>query len=701
MALILYLIGNLNHAETFMRMGKPVSVLLGAVLSAGLAGAGQVPQNVAPWLGEAKLTGHANGAGRIVVSVYLQLQNEAGLRAFVRNLSAPGNSRSRRFLTPQQFRETYSPAAADVAAVKNFLSQKGLSVGYSPANGMYVDASGTVSQLESAFAITENQYQYKGKNLRANDKAPTIPDSLGPVVAFIGGLDESYALVQPHIRRDGPNAAPGLGYSTPPPCSTYWGDHSATVSPAAFQYGSILPWTPCGYTPAQIRAAYGINNATQTGRGVRVGVTDAFASPTILDDVNRFSAAHGLPLLDSTNFQQIVVPGTLKYPQNSFDPAGWYGEESMDIEWVHAIAPEAAIVYAGAQNSTQPLDHALIHLIDNGLADIITNSWGVTGDFVNFGHVQADERAFLQAAAQGITILFSSGDDGDVAALTGLAQGSWPATSPLVTAVGGTSLALTAASGAKEEYGWGSYISVLTGGAISADGTHVAGLAWTGWPPEFLYGSGGGPSINFAQPDYQKNAVPSALATKTVDVKGNVIPLSPARRVTPDISMVGDPSTGALYGQSYNISGDALVDAGCLAISNKLEYCERRAGGTSLSSPMFAGVLALANQARFAAGKGAVGFVNPALYGLAAQPGSNAIVDVTAPGSPKALLRNLQVDSGLETQLRTINSTPTGTAGAVIEGADTSLRTTPGWDNVTGLGVPNVPALIADLAALP
>ena len=112
---------------------------------------------------------------------------------------------------------------------------------------------------------------------------------------------------------------------------------------------------------------------------------------------------------------------------------------------------------------------------------------------------------------------------------------------------------------------------------------------------------------------------------------------------------------------------------------------------------MFAGVLALANQARIAAGKGRLGFVNPALYSL----GGGAIVDVLPPAAPLALLRNFEVASGLETRLRTINSVPTGTAGPVIEGADTSLRTTPGWDNVTGLGTPYAPALIGGLAALP
>jgi subtilase family serine protease len=689
-----------THMRTTFRFASTaISVVVTAAL-APAASAAQIANNVAPWLSEATLTGHSNPNGRVVVNMYLQLRNESALQSLVGNLYTPGNPQYRQFLTPDQFRAGYSPAAADLNAVKNFLSQKGLKVEYAPANGLYVDASGTVSQIESAFAVTENQYDYLGMNLRANAQAPTIPASLASVVTYVGGLDESYALVQPHIRKDAPNSSPGFGYSTPPPCSTFWADHSATASPAAYQYGSTLPWTPCGYVPSQIRAAYGIDRVAQTGKGVRVGITDAFASPTIVSDVNLFATNHGLPLLNSTNFQQIVVPGTLNYPENRFDPRGWYGEESLDIEWVHSLAPDATIIYAGAQNSTQPLDHALIHLIDNHLADIITNSWGAIGDLQNYGHVQADERAFLQAAAEGITVLFSSGDDGDVAALTGLAQGSWPATSSLVTAVGGTSLELKDASGAKDEYGWGSYTSSLTGGTVSPDGKQVTGTAWTAWPPAFLYGSGGGLSLNFLQPDYQQGVVPSALATSTVDVNGNVIPVSPARRVVPDISMNADPNTGSLYGQSYNISGDPLIDAGCTPLSKTLEYCERRVGGTSLSSPSFAGVLALANQARFDLGKAPLGFVNPALYSIATAPHSIAIVDVRPPTSPQALLRNFQLGTGIETRVRTVNSVPPDTTGTVVEGADTSLRTTAGWDNVTGLGTPNVPALIPVLRDL-
>jgi subtilase family serine protease len=503
-----------------------------------------------------------------------------------------------------------------------------------------------------------------------------------------------------HVAHERPSAPPGPGYATPGPCSTYWADRTATVTPQPAPYPAKLPWTPCGYTPAQIRAAYGVDKTPWDGSGITVGITDAFASPTIVHDVNAFSSHYGLPLLDNSNFKQLVVPGTVNFPENRFDPQGWFGEETLDVEWVHAMAPHANIVFAGGQNSTVPLDHALINLIDNRSADVITNSWGIYGEPQAPGQMKADEQAFEQAAAEGITVLFSSGDDGDVAALTGLAQGSWPATSPFVTAVGGTSLGVLDPSGAKLEWGWGTYFSSLNDSKMSADGSTVTGTGWDPWPPEFFYGSGGGISVHFAQPDYQKGVVPDSLATSTTTASGTNVSFPTPHRVIPDISLVGDPNTGVLVGETYSISGDPLIDQDCLPApwaGQGYEYCERRLGGTSLSSPLMAGIVALVDQARHAAGKPNIGFLNPAIYRLGSA--SAAIHDVLPPTSPTAVLRNTGA-TGQQTTLRTINSAVTDD-GTVIEGADSSLRTTPRWDDVTGLGTPWAPEFVTALTAAP
>jgi subtilase family serine protease len=671
-------------------------------LSAQAAPVVRLSGNVAPWVRSARYVRKAPGDRKVHLSVHLRLPEQNRLERFLHDLYTPGARGYRDFVTPAQFRLTFAPNASTVSSVAAWLKDAGLRVTATPAHRLYVDAVGSVAQVERAFGVREGLYRYQGHVLRATTDAPAVPASLAPSIGYIGGLDESDALLVPAFQRDtpSPKAAPGPGYSTPGPCSTFWADATATVSPAAHQYGADLPWTPCGYTPAQLRAAYGIDETSLNGRGATVGVVDAFASPTIVEDVNMFADVFGLPpLVPGDNFTQIVHPGTYHVGESILDPQGWYGEESLDIEWVHAIAPRADIVYAGANNNVTPLDHALEDLIASNGVDIVTNSWGIRGEYQAPGHVYAFEASFEQAAAQGISVLFSSGDDGDVAASTGIAQGSWPATSPFVTAVGGTSLGLRNAGGAKHEWGWGTYTSLLTGADDETD-ANVQGSSWDPWPPEFLYGSGGGVSVHFAQPDYQEGVVPNALATGTTTLGGDAIEFAAPHRVVPDVSMVGDPNTGALYGQTYDVSGDPYIDAGCTPLPGNREYCLRRIGGTSLSSPMFAGVLALVDQAL----GDRLGFANPALYGISpSSPGSHgAIEDVLPPSDPTAVLRNREdyAPDGtpvLHTMLRTINSVPASANGTVVEGADTSLRTAGGWDDVTGLGTPWVPALVTAL----
>ncbi|MDP9233813.1 MAG: S53 family peptidase [Actinomycetota bacterium] len=679
-----------------------VALIVGSTVAQASATT-RVMGNVAPWVRSAKFVRNANLNGTVHVSVYLQLHDQAGVQRSLHDLYTRGSGRYHQFLTPAQFHAAYGASSSTVSAVAAWLKSAGLRVTAMPANHLYVDAVGSVAQVQRTFGVRESMYRYQGHVLRGTLDAPNVPASLASSVTYIGGLDDSNALILPRIQRGtpGPEASPGPGYSTPGPCSTFWGDHSARVSPAAYQYGAHLPWTPCGYDPAQIRAAYGVDATGLTGARVTVGITDAFASPTIVADVNRFSDTYGLPdLVPGQNFTQIVHPGTYKVGESILDPQGWYGEESLDVEWVHALAPRANIIYAGANNNEVPLDHALESLIDSNRADIITNSWGVDGEYLAPGHLFAEEASFEQAAAQGISVLFSSGDNGDVAAQTGIAQGSWPATSPFVTAVGGTSLGVRNAGGSKYEWGWGTYKSLLDG-SDNQTGSTVTGDAWDPWPPYFLYGSGGGISLHFAQPGYQAGVVPNDIATTTTTLSGQTITFSSPHRVTPDISLVGDPNTGALYGQTYDVSGDPYIDRGCTPLPGNQEYCLRRIGGTSLSSPLFAGVLALVNQAR----GDRLGFANPVLYAISpSSPGSHgAIEDVLAPTSPTAVLRNqedYEPDGTpvLHTSLRTINSTPTDTTGPVIEGADTSLRTTRAWDDVTGLGTPYVPNLVAALS---
>ncbi|HEX4504900.1 MAG TPA: S8 family serine peptidase, partial [Alphaproteobacteria bacterium] len=342
---------------------------------------------------------------------------------------------------------------------------------------------------------------------------------------------------------------------------------------------------------------------------------------------------------------------------------------------------------------------ALYDFIDNHLVDIVTNSYGFNGEALPSDLIDAENQYFMQAAAEGMSIVFSTGDDGDLIAANGIASGSWEATSPYVTGVGGTSLALQNAAGKKEEWGWGGYRAFLSDARVGVQGRVVltSGLEL---PFDFYSGAGGGPSRSQLAPHYQAN-IPDSLSSFTKLQDGGRVRFSTPHRVTPDIAMIADPYTGFLTGETYTKAGDPAFDGFCQSLTATTEYCEIGIGGTSLAAPTFAGVLALVNQARFGRGKPAIGFVNRALYTLdVGKPGTTAspITDVQAPATPTAVLRGYS-DDPTEVRVVTINSAPNARATSTVEGADTSYRTLEGYDEVTGLGTPNVPAFIRALLA--
>jgi subtilase family serine protease len=280
--------------------------------------------------------------------------------------------------------------------------------------------------------------------------------------------------------------------------------------------------------------------------------------------------------------------------------------------------------------------------VDNSLAEVITNSYGDIGEPASVSDVAEQHQTFIQAAAQGISVLFSSGDSGDEIANTGSRQVDWSASDPFVTAVGGTSLAVGKNTNYLFEQGWGTGKSKLVGGL------------WDPATPAYLYGGGGGTSQLFKQPNYQKKVVPSSISNYFGQG---------AHRAVPDVGMVGDPSTGFLVGQSQSFPDGSI------------HYSEYRIGGTSLSSPLFAGVVAVADQVN----GNSLGFLNPKIYKLA---GSSAFRDVNhgravTDGVVRVdFVNGYDAADGLTTSLRTLNQTG-------------SIFTRAGYDDVTGVGSPN------------
>src|SRR5882672_10662075 len=327
--------------------------------------------------------------------VYLGWINPAAAESLARAVSDPHSTTYGKFLTPNQFRSRFSPAAGDVAKVQNWLRSQGFSVVYSPQNNHYVSAEGSVAQLAAAFGAQFGLYSVRGQTLRSPAADVSIPSSLAGVVKAVIGLDESYQFVQTHHRVDA-QAPPSAGFRNAPPLSSFWAELS---SPYAFPAGftaiaGTAPWAVRGHTPDQIKSAYGI--AGYDGSGQTVAIIDAYASPTILQDVNHWSTNRGLPTMTPAQLVQVVPPGVYKRPQNPRqDPQGWYGEETLDVEAVHGMAPGATIVYVGAPNNYQDLDAAMNHVVDRHLAQIVTNSYGFPTELLPPGFVKPLEDTLI------------------------------------------------------------------------------------------------------------------------------------------------------------------------------------------------------------------------------------------------------------------------------------------------------------------
>lgn len=647
-----------------------VGPFLAAIALAGSltpAGAGSsrstLTGNVPPWANSANFKSSASSSDSVGFRVYLGWNNQAQLQSYLQSVTTPGSANYGQYLTPAQFRQQYAPSQAAVNAVQSWLKSQGFTIDWTPLNNHYVAAEGTLAQASAAFGVSFAYYNVNGLTLTSEMADPSMPSDLAGYVSGISGLDQGAALVKTDIAVE-PDGAPPAGFNVGHPCSEYWDQLPATGFPDPYNKRGTLYYTPCGYSAAQERGAYGAP-ANLQGDGQTVAIIDAYASPTIVQDANQWSANQGLPAFRGSQFQQVTAPGTMQRPENpKQDPTGWSVEETLDVESVHGMAPNANIVYVGAPNNYQDLDAALNHVVDAHLAQIVTNSYGWDTEKLPAGFIKPYEQTIEQGAAEGIGIYFSSGDFSDDSPVWGFPSPAWPATSPWVTAVGGTSLAVSASATNLFEIGWGT----------DSSSWHAKTGSWGSIPGAYLYGAGGGVSCLFARPSYQTGVTLTAPS-------GGLCPGNPGRAI-PDVAADADPNTGYTIGMTQ-VWPDGTT-----------HYGEFREGGTSLASPLFAGFMALADEAHGSPH----GFANALFYGAA----RSSFSDVQNPtlaqangdtlnGQPVvAVVRtnyanNVDATAGLLYRLRTGNQT-------------VGLATTSGWDDVTGVGTPTA-AFFTALAA--
>jgi subtilase family serine protease len=627
--------------------------------------AGSHPQ----WASAKAKVSNATVSGSVVTAnVYLAAHNGAGLTAYAKAVSTPANRLYGHYLSPAQVQRSFGPTASQISAVESWLTGAGLSVTkVVPGFGGYVQVKGPAAAAARAFSVTFGAYKgADGRVYRAPDQSASYPGSISGDIVSVTGLDSAKHLMKPAETLPPPDQ----NYFVAPTCAKYFGQLSATKvadSGAAIPtaYGKAQPWTVCGYTPAQIRGAYGVATSGKSGKGVTVAVVDAYASPTMAKDANLYAKATGDKPFRPGQYTQVLRGGTNGWLNtDECGASGWYGEESLDVEAVHGMAPDAHVTDAG-------LADALAYIVNHHTADIVTNSWGEPYDTSTMNDVY--DLLFQVGAVEGIGFFFSSGDSGyeDPAyeqdpSISDKIQADYPASSPWVTSVGGTSLAIGKSNNYKFETSWGTVLDPLA----------TAGGAWSFTPPgttadeqDFYGGSGGGGvSTAYPQPWYQKLLVPRGLAT-AVPQGTTTTPM----RVEPDVAALADASTGIAVGETLFGPNNSPQ-----------KFYLSRIGGTSVASPVFAGIQADAQQAA----RHPLGFANPVIYALAAgNKYVKAFHDVTDhPQGPGYLaeVRSNYTDpfnkvGPLKTYLRTLGINGVGAS---------ALPAVKGYDDATGVGSP-------------
>lgn len=637
------------RAAGIRRSGKGRVCLVAAGILVGLSGgvaavpanastAGarvSLPDPVPTWTQFFTDDGPAGSAVTVPVRVWLAGRAAAAEARFATAVSAPGNAAYGKYLTPAEFRTRFGTTPTQVAAVEAWARSAGLRVVSATAH--YVALTGTAPRLSSALHTSIHAYSRSSGGPIAG-YAPVIgisvPASIGPDVATVTGLDNESLSFGPagsaaHRASSpkssaSPDANPWASFA----CSHWWGQHVSSIPKADGR--TSAPDAVCGYTPQQLRSAYGVSAGS--GKGATIAVVLDGSLPTMLADANRFFRSYHLPGYAPGQFTVNTGPGFAASCVGSAD----LPEEPLDVETVHIIAPAAKVVYVAANctgDQQQDLLDAETRVVDQRLADVSTESFSIVenGDFTP-ATAAAWTAVFKQGAAEGIGFNFDAGDGGDDAG----AGVTFPASDPWATAVGGTTLEIGKTGAVTGELGWGD-----NGAEENAAGTRYQQSP----PGTFEEGSTGGRSILFAQPAYQRGVVPAALSTD----RGKL----PAGREVPDISADASPMTGWTIG--FTAPGG--------------QYGAQIEGGTSGSSPIVAGLEADAKQA---AGH-AIGFANPLLYDLRRTAG---ILDIKRSASPQLTLApdcfNDQVKPN--------------PACLITLGPDSSLTEQPGYDDVTGIG---------------
>jgi subtilase family serine protease len=631
-------------------------------------------------MGDMQDIGPTDPQTSVGATLWLKPQDEAGFESAVASRMTPGSPHYHHWMT----RAEVAAAGADkrdVARLVAALQAAGLIVEPRGIEGDALRVVGPAGRMEAVFGTHLRDVQGQSARYRVAEGEPNFIGDGAGLVAGITGLTtvpmRPYVLhqidfstgknVQFSAKRTNPASVfttqcfskrehIQLGHFVPNGGS----EHADLYGPGYIATGVNPAKNVCGYSPHAIADHYhlgAVYAAGYEGEGQTIVLVDAYGSPTIQSDANLFSSKMGLPQLTAANFQIVYSDGP---PIANPYPTGWPVEISLDVEWAHAMAPKAKIVLVVApSDDADELAYALHYAVSHGLGEVISNSYGYPESEFGPATARAFNSIIARAAAQGIAVNVSTGDSGDNGLGTPYGAASIPADSSFATGVGGTSLDVPSDRGPVES-AWG------TNQTFIGD---INGIAVPPNPAGFIKGGGGGESAYLSKPLWQHG-------------------LPGSGRQLPDVSAVADPFTGAIIVTPNGDGTEAEIEV---------------IGGTSLSSPVFSGIWALADQA---AGT-RLGQAAPIIANMPA----GSLIDIVPVLATK---NNLAGTIGTGTQftpytaaelLGLSKTQPNGFVGTAVQitspnvgieakidvsfGSDSSLMALPGWDNATGYGVPN------------
>ena len=583
---------------------------------------------------------------RIMLVLKRGADQESALQDLLVQQQVTSSPSFHKWLTPDQFGQQFGPADADIQAVTSWLASYGFQSIKVSKGRTVIEFSGTASQVQTALHTPIHRYVVNGESHWANANDPQIPAALAPVISGFASLHNFPK--KPASVRSGRTAAFTRTPSGKPQINFKDGSH--------------------GVAPADFNTIYNVTPSGMTGSGVTIGVIAR--SNINLADVQQFRSTFGLPANDPNVILNGPDPGDLG--------GGEEAEATLDATWPGAVAPGATVdlVVSEPTNAAQGEDLSEFYIIDNNLADVMTESFSVceasfgSSLFGSTGAAQFYSSMAEQAAAQGITYLVASGDSGPdscddpstVPTTLSAASVNLLASTPFTVAVGGTEFHdCDPLPGCVDNSGtyWGSN-GTNSGSAKSYIPENVwnesCTVAQCGSSLTGLWSSGGGQSIVFPQPVWQSG----------------VAGIPAGNRAVPDVSLAAADHDG------YVLCLDASCQASNTTCTGGVGPCFSILSGTSASAQAFGGIMALVVQKTGAR----VGIANYALYKLAA---SETLSSCNGSGTPALLVSGPCIFNDTtvgNTNIPEVNPLETGFSAGV------------GYDEATGLGSVNVTNLV-------